>query len=101
MGIMPPIGGMAIGGMAIGGMAMGGMAIGGDALILTARGPGTKKPRYSPKLTFRCPRQQRALVPRRTHVRQIFHPSPRTEPRNQRTQSARRATRSSSFWTGA
>ena len=43
MGIMPPIGGMAIGGIAmggmaiggiaIGGMAVGGMAIGGDALI--------------------------------------------------------------------
>ena len=35
MGIMPPIGGMAIGGMAIGGMAIGGM--GGDAVMDAGR----------------------------------------------------------------
>ena len=33
MGIMPPIGGIAIGGIAIGGMAIGGMAAGGDAIM--------------------------------------------------------------------
>ena len=66
MGIMPPIGGMAIGGMAIGGMAMGGMAIGGDALISGCSGApprslrGTKRSRARVKRRVWCPCQERA-----------------------------------------
>ena len=99
MGIMPPIGGMAIGGMAIGGMAIGGMAIGGDALIMRASAeppPGTKRPRSVGEAARLVP-----VPTARPGASPLFHPSPRRgdNQANQSQQSARSRATKRGFWT--